>query len=153
LEAGDPAPGFKLPATRGPTASLSEYAGKFLILFFYPKDDTEVCTREAVAFSEWQSKFTRKGAALLGISKDSIEDHKAFIAKYKLKVRLGADEDGKVCESYGVWQQKQLYGRKFMGIVRSTFIIGPDGLIRRVWRNVRVPGHVDAVYESLTGER
>ena len=153
LEAGDPAPGFKLPATRGPTASLSEYAGKFLILFFYPKDDTEVCTREAVAFSEWQSKFTRKGAALLGISKDSIEDHKAFIAKYKLKVRLGADEDGKVCESYGVWQQKQLYGRKFMGIVRSTFIIGPDGLIRRVWRNVRVPGHVDAVYESLTAER
>jgi thioredoxin-dependent peroxiredoxin len=153
LEAGDAAPDFTLPATRGTSASLDEYAGKVLIMFFYPKDDTEVCTREAVAFSDMQSRFTRKGAALLGVSRDSVADHKAFTAKYKLKVRLGSDEDGRVCNAFGVWQQKQLYGRKFMGIVRSTFVIGPDGLIRRVWRNVRVPGHVEAVYESLAAVR
>ncbi|MDP3738312.1 MAG: peroxiredoxin [Hyphomonadaceae bacterium] len=153
LEAGDAAPDFTLPAACGKPASLDEYAGKVLILFFYPKDDTEVCTREAVAFSDMQSRFTRKGAALLGVSRDSLADHKAFITKYKLKVRLGSDEDGKVCNAFGVWQQKQLYGRKFMGIVRSTFVIGPDGLIRRVWRNVRVPGHVEAIYESLAGVR
>lgn len=153
LDAGDPAPRFTLPATRGQSASLDAYAGKFLIVFFYPKDDTEVCTREAVAFGDMQSRFTRKGAALLGVSRDSLDDHKAFIAKYKLKVRLGSDEDGKVCNAYGVWAQKQLYGRKFMGIVRSTFLIGPDGLIRKVWRNVRVPGHAEAVYETLAGSR
>jgi peroxiredoxin Q/BCP len=152
LEAGDPAPDFTLPASRG-TTSLADYTGKTLILFFYPKDDTEVCTREAVAFSGSQSRFNRKGAALLGVSRDSVADHKKFIAKYKLKVRLGADEDGTVCNAFGVWQEKQLYGRKFMGIVRSTFVIDPKGVIRRVWRNVRVPGHIEAVYEFLAGSR
>lgn len=153
LEAGEPAPEFTLPATRGGTASLGEYAGKFLILFFYPKDDTEVCTREAVAFSEMQPRFTRRKAAVLGVSRDGLADHKAFIAKYKLKVRLGSDEDGAVCNAYGVWQLKQLYGNKFMGIVRSTFLIGPDAVIRRVWRNVRVPGHVEAVLQVLADIR
>lgn len=153
LEAGDPAPDFTLPASSGRTASLADYAGKTLVLFFYPKDDTEVCTREAVAFSGEQSRFTRRKAALLGVSRDSLEDHRKFIAKHKLKVRLGSDEDGAVCNAYGVWQQKQLYGHKFMGIVRSTFLIDPDGLILRVWRNVRVPGHVEAVYDTLTGSR
>lgn len=152
LEAGDPAPEFTLPASSGRTTSLSDYAGKTLILFFYPKDDTEVCTREAVAFSDAQSRFTRRKAAILGVSRDSLGDHKKFIDKYGLKIRLGSD-DGTVCTAYGVWQQKQLYGRKFMGIVRSTFLIGPDGVILRVWRNVRVPGHVEAVYEALTGSR
>jgi peroxiredoxin Q/BCP len=153
LEAGDPAPEFTLPASSGRTASLSDYAGKTLVLFFYPKDDTEVCTREAVSFSEAQSRFTRKKAAILGISRDSLEDHRKFIAKYKLKIRLGSDEDGRVCNAYGVWQEKQLYGRKFMGIVRSTFLIGPEGVILRMWRNVRVPGHVEAVQEALAGSR
>ena len=153
LDAGDAAPDFTLPATRGKTASLDTYARKVLILFFYPKDDTEVCTREAVAFSDMQSRFARKGAALLGVSRDSLADHKAFTAKYKLKVNLGSDGDGEVCNAFGVWQQKQLYGRKFMGIVRSTFVIGPDGVIRRVWRNVRVPGHVEAVFEFLASAR
>jgi len=153
LEAGDKAPGFVLPATKGGKATLGEYAGKILILFFYPKDDTEVCTREAVAFSEAQPKFTRKGASLLGVSRDSLEDHKAFIKKYKLKVRLGSDEDGTACNAWGVWQEKQLYGNRFMGIVRSTFVVGPDGVILRVWRNVRVPGHVDAVLQFLTAPR
>lgn len=149
LTARDPAPAFQLPTTKGGPASLADYAGKHLILFFYPKDDTEVCTREAVAFSGMQSRFARKGAALLGVSRDSLADHRAFTKKHSLKVRLGADEDGAVCNAYGVWAEKQLYGRKFMGIVRSTFLIGPDGLIRRVWRNVRVPGHVEAVMTEL----
>jgi thioredoxin-dependent peroxiredoxin len=152
LEAGDPAPDFTLPASRG-TASLADYTGRTLVLFFYPKDDTEVCTREAVAFSGAQSRFSRKGAALLGVSRDPVADHRKFIAKYKLKVRLGSDEDGTVCNAFGVWQEKQLYGRKFMGIVRSTFVIDSKGVIRRVWRNVRVPGHVEAVYEVLAGFR
>jgi len=153
LKPGDRAPAFELPTSRGGPAKLSEYAGKHLILFFYPKDDTETCTREAVAFSEGQAKFTRKGAAVLGVSRDSLTDHKAFIAKYKLKVRLGADEDGAVCNAYGVWQEKQLYGNRFMGIVRSTFLIDPEGLIRRVWRNVRVPGHVERVEAELAALR
>ena len=106
-----------------------------------------------MAFSGMQSGFTRRKAAVLGVSRDSLADHKAFIAKHKLKVRLGADEDGTVCKAYGVWQLKQLYGNKFMGIVRSTFLIGPDAVIRRVWRNVRVPGHVEAVLQALADIR
>ncbi len=145
LNAGDPAPAFELPNSKGGAACLANYAGKMLVLFFYPKDDTDACTREAVAFSEMQGRFSRKGAALLGISRDSLSDHKAFARKHALKVALGSDEDGTVCKAYGVWAQKQLYGRKFMGIVRSTFLIGPDGVIRHVWRNVRVPGHAEAV--------
>lgn len=152
LKPGDPAPAFELPINKGGTKSLADYAGKALILFFYPKDDTDACTREAVAFSEMQPKLARKGAALLGISRDSMADHKAFAKKYALKVALGSDEDGTVCNAYGVWAEKQLYGRKFMGIVRSTFLIGSDGLIRRVWRNVRVPGHAEAVLSELAPE-
>lgn len=134
-------------------ASLGTYAGKFLILFFYPKDDTEVCTREAVAFSTMAPRFNRKGAAVLGVSRDTLADHKAFTTKHKLKVRLGSDVDGTVCNAYGVWKEKQLYGNRFMGVVRSTFLIDPEGTIRQVWRNVRVPGHTDTVYEALAGSR
>lgn len=153
LNAGDPAPAFELPATPRGTAGLQDYAGKTLILFFYPKDDTDACTREAVAFSGMQSRFRRAGADLLGISRDSMADHKAFTAKHGLKVRLGSDEDGTVCEAFGVWQEKQLYGNRFMGIVRSTFLITPDRVIQRVWRNVRVPGHADAVLQALASFR
>jgi peroxiredoxin Q/BCP len=153
LQAGDPAPDFSLPATTGGAASLTDYAGKTLVLFFYPKDDTEVCTREAVAFSGMQSRFSRTKAAVLGISRDTLADHKKFVTKHKLKIRLASDEEGEVCNAYGVWQEKQLYGRKFMGIVRSTFLIDPDGMIRKVWRSVRVPGHAEAVYEALTALR
>jgi thioredoxin-dependent peroxiredoxin len=153
LQPGDPAPAFELPATpRGRTA-LYDYSGKWLILFFYPKDDTDACTREAVAFSGMQARFSRRSAALLGVSRDSLADHKAFAAKHGLKVRLGSDEDGAVCNAYGVWQEKQLYGNRFMGIVRSTFVIDPDGVIQRVWRNVRVPGHAEAVLEALASFR
>ena len=149
LQPGDRAPAFQLPSTKGGPVHLSDYAGKHLVMFFYPRDDTEVCTKEAVAFSDTQLRFTRKGAAILGVSRDSLADHKAFVAKYKLKVRLASDEDGTACNAYGVWQEKQLYGNRFMGIVRSTFLIDPGGMIRRVWRNVRVPGHVERIYEEL----
>jgi peroxiredoxin Q/BCP len=153
LNAGDPAPAFELPTTRGGPARLSDYAGRYLVLFFYPKDDTEVCTREAVAFSSMQPQFTRRKAGLLGVSRDSLADHKAFTKKHSLKVRLGSDEDGTVCNAWGVWAEKQLYGHKFMGIVRSTFLVGPDGVILRVWRNVRVPGHPEAVMTELVARR
>jgi peroxiredoxin Q/BCP len=153
LQPGDPAPAFELPATPRGRAGLEDYSGKWLILFFYPKDDTDACTREAVAFSGMQLRFSRRSAALLGVSRDSLADHKAFAAKHGLKVRLGSDEDGTVCNAYGVWQEKQLYGNRFMGIVRSTFVIDPEGVIRRVWRNVRVPGHAEAVLEALASFR
>jgi thioredoxin-dependent peroxiredoxin len=149
LQAGDPAPPFELLTTRGGPARLADFAGKFLVVFFYPQDDTEVCTREAVAFSGMRSRFSRRKTELLGISRDSVETHKAFIKKHSLTVRLGSDEDGTVCNAYGVWAEKQLYGRRYMGIVRSTFLIGPEGAIRRVWRNVRVPGHAEAVLTEL----
>ena len=151
VDAGDAAPAFSLPTSTGKPLSLSDFPGRHLVLFFYPKDDTEVCTREAVAFSEMAGKFARRKVALLGVSKDPVKVHQKFVAKYGLKLVLAADEDGSVCEAYGVWQEKQLYGRKFMGIVRSTFLIGPDGVIRQVWRSVRVPGHAEAVYEAAKG--
>jgi peroxiredoxin Q/BCP len=152
LRPGDAAPAFELPSTRG-IARLADYAGKSLILFFYPKDDSDLCAREAAGFSAAQAKFTRRGAAILGVSRNSVADHKIFVANHGLKIRLGADESGKVHEAYGVWQQKQLYGRKFMGTVRSTFLIAPEGMIHRVWRNVRVPGHVDAILTELAAIR
>jgi peroxiredoxin Q/BCP len=153
LQPGDPAPAFQLPSTRGGPARLADFSGRILVLFFYPKDDTDACTREAIAFSAAQAKFTRRGASVLGVSKDSLADHKAFVAKHKLTVRLASDESGEACEAWGVWQEKQLYGHKFMGIVRSTFIVTPEGLIHRVWRNVRVPGHVDAVLNEIASLR
>jgi peroxiredoxin Q/BCP len=150
LQAGDPAPAFELPTAKGGPARLSGYSGRFLALFFYPQDDTEACTREAFAFSGMRSRFTRKKCDLLGVSRDSVDAHKAFIKKRSLSVQLGSDEDGTVCNAYGVWAEKQLYGRRYMGIVRSTFLIDQDGTIRRIWRNVRVPGHADAVFAELT---
>ncbi len=148
VNAGDAAPHFDLPTSSGKPARLEDFAGRSLVLFFYPKDDTEVCTREAVAFSDQLSRFTRGKVAVLGVSKDDVEAHRKFIKKHGLKVRLGADVDGVACEAFGVWQEKQLYGRRFMGIVRSTFLIGPDGVIQRAWRSVRVPGHVESVLEA-----
>lgn len=148
VDAGDAAPAFFLPATTGKPVSLSDFAGKSVVLFFYPKDNTEGCTREARSFSDMSAKFARRKVALLGVSRDSLPSHQKFVAKYGLKLILGADEDGSACAAYGVWQEKKLYGRTFMGIVRSTFLIGPDGVIREVWRNVRVAGHAEAVYEA-----
>lgn len=150
IDAGDAAPAFRLPVSPEKTVTLADFAGRQLVLFFYPKDSTTACTREAQDFTAMLPKFSRRKIALLGVSRDSIQSHQKFVAKYGLKVSLGADEDGRACESYGVWQEKQLYGRKFMGIVRTTFLIGADGVVRQVWRKVRVPGHAEAVFDAAT---
>lgn len=150
VEAGDAAPGFNLPAVPGRFVSLDAYRGKSLVIFFYPKDDTTACTKEALAFSEMQSRFRRRGTELLGVSRDPIEAHRKFAIKHALKVKLASDEDGAMCLAYGVWRQKQLYGRTYMGIERTTFLVGPDGVIRHVWRKVRVSGHAEAVYDVVS---
>jgi peroxiredoxin Q/BCP len=148
LKDGDKAPAFTLPSDRGGKASLRDYAGKTLVLYFYPKDDTAACTKEAIDFSAKIKAFEKAGASVLGVSKDNVEKHDKFKAKYGLKVALGADEAGKTVEAYGVWVEKSLYGRKYMGIDRATFLIDGAGIIRRIWRKVRVPRHVDEVLEA-----
>ncbi|MEE2692841.1 MAG: peroxiredoxin [Pseudomonadota bacterium] len=149
LEEGSKAPAFSLPTDGGGKASLKDFAGETLVLYFYPKDDTEGCTREAVGFSEQIKAFQKAGAAVLGVSKDTVAKHDKFKEKHGLKVILGSDETGKTIEAYGVWGEKTLYGRKFMGIERSTFLIDGKGVIRKIWRKVRVPGHVDEVLEAV----
>jgi peroxiredoxin Q/BCP len=140
VTAGDPAPDFDLPADDGPL-SLSALGGKAVVLYFYPKDDTTGCTSEARAFTEAADEFAAVGAVVVGVSKDSLASHAKFRAKYGLAVRLGSDADGAVVERYGVWVEKAMYGRKYMGIERATFLIDGEGVVRRVWRKVKVPGH------------
>lgn len=149
LEEGVKAPAFTLPTDGGGKIFLKESAGKTLVLYFYPKDDTEGCTKEAVGFSETIKAFQKAGAVVVGVSKDSVAKHDKFKDKHDLKVILGSDETGKTLEAYGVWGEKTLYGRKFMGIERSTFLIDAKGVIRRIWRKVRVPGHVAEVLEAV----
>lgn len=149
IAAGDMAPSFTLPADGGRDISLSDYSGKYLVLYFYPRDDTPGCTKEAIGFSEKLSEFSELGAEIVGISKDTPAKHDKFIAKHDLKVGLGSDEDGAMIESYGVWTEKNNYGRKYMGIERSTFLIGPEGKILEVWRKVRVKDHVEKVLQAL----
>ncbi|MEO1471332.1 MAG: thioredoxin-dependent thiol peroxidase [Pseudomonadota bacterium] len=148
IAAGDPAPDFSLPADGGRTVSLADYAGQKLVLYFYPKDDTSGCTKEAVGFTEAAAAFDAAGAAVVGVSKDTAAKHDKFIAKHDLKLTLVSDAEGDLCERYGVWKEKSMYGKKYMGIERSTFLIGPDGRIVEAWRNVKVPGHVDAVLKA-----
>jgi peroxiredoxin Q/BCP len=145
LQPGDRAPDFDLPTDGGGRARLSDYAGKTLVLYFYPKDDTPGCTTEAQAFSQAQADFAAAGAAIVGVSKDTPKKHDRFKAKYGLGFTLASDEDGEMLERYGVWIEKTLYGRQYMGIDRATFLIGPDGVIRRVWRKVKVAGHAAEV--------
>jgi peroxiredoxin Q/BCP len=145
LKEGDKAPPFVLPTDKGGEVSLKELAGKKLVLYFYPKDDTTGCTKEAIGFSEKLAEFKKAGAVVVGVSKDTVEKHSKFRDKYDLKVSLAADPEGKVVERYGAWVEKSLYGRKYMGIDRSTFLIDGKGVIRKVWRKVKVPGHVEQV--------
>jgi peroxiredoxin Q/BCP len=145
LEVSDNAPKFSLPGDGGGTLSLSEFKGKAVVLYFYPKDDTPGCTTEAIEFSAQKAKFSRAGTVIIGMSKDTAAKHDKFIAKHGLKVSLASDEDGKILDDYGVWVEKTNYGRKYMGIERSTFLIDKSGKINRVWRKVRVKGHVDDV--------
>lgn len=149
LNAGDKAPDFDLPADGGGRAKLSDLRGKKVVLYIYPKDDTSGCTKEAQGFSERAADFAKAGAVVVGLSKDSPKSHDKFKAKYGLDLLLASDEDSAVMTAYGAWQEKSMYGRKYMGADRSTFLIGPDGVLERVWRSVKVPGHVDDVLRAL----
>ena len=147
LQPGDKAPAFDLPTENG-RVRLSDYAGRKLVLYFYPKDDTAGCTTEAKGFTEAAAEFAAAGATVVGVSKDSPASHGKFKAKHDLDVLLGSDGDGAVVEAYGVWIQKSMYGRQYMGVDRSTFLIDGDGVIRQVWRKVKVPGHVAQVLSA-----
>ena len=146
---GAPAPDFALETANGPVR-LADFESKTLVLYFYPKDDTTGCTKEAQEFTALAPKFAKAGATVIGVSKDSLKAHDKFTAKYELKVPLGSDPEGKVVEAYGSWVEKSLYGRKYMGIDRSTFVIR-DGVVTKAWRKVRVPGHAEAVLETVKG--
>jgi thioredoxin-dependent peroxiredoxin len=149
LNVGDAAPDFDLPTDGGGRAKLADFAGKPLVLYFYPKDDTSGCTSEAKAFSEMRAQFEAAGAAVLGVSKDSPLSHDKFKAKYELTIPLASDESGEMLERFGVWVEKSMYGRKYMGIDRATFLIGADGSVLQTWRKVKVPGHVDTVLKAV----
>lgn len=149
VDTGDKAPGFSMPTDSGGTASLDAMGGKAVVLYFYPRDDTPGCTKEAIAFTGLIGDFRAAGAEVIGVSKDTVAKHDKFKAKYELDVVLAADEDGSVCEAYGVWVEKSMYGKKSMGIERSTFLIGADGKIARTWRKVKVPGHAEEVLEAV----
>ncbi len=149
LSEGDKAPAFKLASDSGETISLADLKGKTVVLYFYPKDLTPGCTQEACDFRDESAAFKKRKAVILGVSADSVERHGKFRDKLGLKFPLLADEDKKVCKAYGVWQEKSLYGKKFMGIVRTTFVIGPDGKIVKVFPKVKVKDHVAEVLEAL----
>ncbi len=148
LTAGDMAPDFSLPRNGGGTVSLSEFAGKPVILYFYPKDDTSGCTTEAVDFSGLTEEFAKLDATVIGVSPDSVKSHDKFAAKHNLSVVLAADEEHKALEAYGVWKEKSMYGKTYMGVERSTFLIDKSGKIAEVWRKVKVPGHAEAVLKA-----
>ena len=149
LKIGDAAPDFTLPDQNGDPISLASLRGKKVVLYFYPKDDTPGCTTEAIGFSEAIDDFEAAGAVVIGVSKDSVAKHDKFRDKHELKVVLASDEAGDTVEAYGAWVEKNMYGRTYMGIERCTYLIGPDGVIRQVWRKVKVKGHVDSVLEAV----
>ncbi len=148
-EAGDAAPDFNLAADEEKRIGLQDYRGKTLVLYFYPKDDTSGCTAEAIAFNGLRKEFAKAGAAILGVSPDSTKSHAKFKNKHELGIDLGADGEKTVATAYGVWVEKSMYGRKYMGVERSTFLIGPDGRIVRVWRKVKVPGHAEQALAAV----
>lgn len=145
LSIGDKAPDFTMPTDGNGTVSLSALKGKKVILYFYPKDDTPGCTKEACGFRDALPDFSGAGAVVIGVSKDTVGKHDKFKAKYELPFTLAADVDGTVTEAYGCWVEKSLYGKKYMGIDRATFLIDGDGGLRGIWHKVKVDGHVDAV--------
>jgi peroxiredoxin Q/BCP len=146
---GKKAPDFTAPTDGGKKLKLSELRGKPVVLYFYPKDDTPGCTTEACNFRDAAPDFKKLKAQVIGVSKDSVARHDKFKAKYDLNFPLVADEDGKICEKYGTWIEKSLYGRKYMGIERATFLIDKEGVVRQIWNKVKVNGHVDEVREAL----
>jgi len=148
VDVGDKAPSFTLPRDGGGEISLKDFRGKPVVLYFYPKDDTSGCTAEACAFRDALPDFSKVKAEIIGVSKDPVKKHDKFKDKYELTFPLASDEDGKTCEAYGTWVEKSMYGRKYMGIERSTFLIDGNGVVRNVWRKVKVPGHAEEVLEA-----
>jgi len=146
---GAPAPEFDLPGAGGAHHRLADLAGRTVVLYFYPKADTSGCTKQALAFTERQADFEAAGAMVIGVSKDPVKKLDKFVEKHALAVALASDAEGDLCERYGVWVEKSMYGKKYMGVERATFLIGPDGTLLREWRKVKVPGHVDAVLEAV----
>ena len=149
LQAGDEAPDFALPDADGKIRKLSGLEGSYKVVYFYPKDDTSGCTKEAQTFTELADEFAELKAEVIGISPDSVKSHAKFRDKYGLKVTLLSDEEKSAIEAYGVWVEKKMYGRAYMGVERSTFLIGPDGKIAQAWKGVKVPGHAKAVLEAV----
>jgi thioredoxin-dependent peroxiredoxin len=148
LASGDKAPDFTLPRDGGGSVSLGDFKGKKLVVYFYPKADTSGCTKEAIAFSALKSAFAKAETVVLGVSADPVAALDAFKAKHALTIGLASDETRKMLDAYGVWGEKSMYGRRYMGISRTTFLIGPDGRIAQVWSKVKVPGHAEAVLEA-----
>ena len=146
---GERAPDFCLPDAEGKKHCLKDFKGKWMVLYFYPKDNTSGCTKEAIGFTEMKSEFEKEGAVIIGISKDSPKSHARFIEKHNLDILLLSDENHEVIEKYGAWGKKKLYGKEHWGTIRSTFIIDPDGVIRKEWKKVKVNGHVEEVLEEL----
>lgn len=149
IEVGKKAPAFTLKDQNGESHRLSEYAGGPVVLFFYPKDDSSECTKEACAFSDAAARLRRAGAAVMGVSPQDAKSKAKFAAKHGLKIPLLADDDARVCEKYGVWQERSMYGRRYMGVVRTTYLIDARGRVARRWDRVRVAGHVDEVLAEL----
>ena len=151
VEAGTPAPDFTMPTDGGGSVTLSALRGRPVVLYFYPKDDTSGCTAQACGFRDQLPDFQGVDATVIGVSKDSVASHDKFKAKYELPFTLASDKEAGVAEAYGVWVEKSMYGRKYMGLERATFLIDKDGVVRKVWRKVKVPGHVKEVLEAVKG--
>lgn len=149
LEEGKKAPAFSLKDQNGATVKLADFAGKYVVVYFYPKDDTPGCTTEACSFRDEHTKLTKAGAVVLGISPDDEKKHTKFITKYSLPFTLLADTEHAVAEKFGAWGEKSMYGRKYMGIMRSTFLIAPDGKIAKVWPKVKPDGHAEEVLDAI----
>jgi thioredoxin-dependent peroxiredoxin len=148
LTVGDKAPGFDLPDDSGGKLTLKAFAGKKLVLYFYPKDDTSGCTKEAIDFNAMKSDFAKAGATIVGVSPDSVASHAKFKKKHELGLALASDETKAMLEAYGVWVEKSMYGRKYMGVERTTFLVDSTGKIAAVWNKVKVPGHAEAVLKA-----
>lgn len=149
LEVGQTAPDFSLPISEDTTISKSDFSGKKIVLYFYPRDNTPGCTKEAEAFRDAKEQFDAKNTVIIGVSKDSLKSHAKFTEKKQLNFYLGSDEDGTVCEDYDVYKEKKMYGKTFMGVVRSTFLIDENGNLQKIWPKVKVDGHVEEVLASV----
>ena len=153
VEPGQPAPDFTLPNQHGEDVTLSQFRGTPVVLYFYPRDDTPGCTKEACAFRDARAQYRKAGAEVVGVSPDTPQSHLKFAQKYDLPFVLVSDTDHRVCEDYGVWKEKNLYGKKSMGVERSTFVIDRDGIVRKIFRRVKVDGHADAVLAAIEEAR